>query len=144
MEAQDLLKLDYQLCFPLYAAARKVVNLYTPFLKPMGITYTQYLVFLVLWEQDGVTVGDICQRLYLDSGTLTPLLKKMEEHGQIRRIRSHEDERVVKIFLTDEGRAMKARAAALPAQIGACVDLAPEEGQMLYALLYKVLGKKER
>ena len=77
----DALKLDNQLCFPLYAAARRVVSMYTPLLKPLGITYTQYIVFLVLWEEDGVSVGSLCRRLRLDNGTLTPLLKKMEDSG---------------------------------------------------------------
>ena len=88
-------KLEYQLCFPLYAAARKVVNAYTPFFKPLGITYTQYIVLLVLWEQKAVTVGELCRRLYLDNGTLTPLLKKLEEKGFLTRTRKTEDERVV-------------------------------------------------
>lgn len=73
------LKLENQICFPLYSAARKITGMYTPFLKPLGMTYTQYIVFLVLWEQDHLTVGDLCEKLYLDSGTITPLLKKMEE-----------------------------------------------------------------
>ena len=88
------LLLDGQLCFPLYAASRKVVNHYTPYLKPLGITYTQYLVLLALWESKNATVGDLCRRLYLDNGTITPMLKKMEEEGFITRSRSKQDERV--------------------------------------------------
>jgi len=78
----DALKLENQLCFPLYACARSIVNLYTPFLKPLGLTYTQYIVFLVLWEQDGITVGELGAKLHLDNGTITPLLKKMQDKGK--------------------------------------------------------------
>ena len=100
----DPLLLDNQLCFPLYACSRKVVNLYTPYFQPLGITYTQYIVFLVLWETDGVSVRELGQRLYLDSGTLTPLLKKMEAKGLITRKRDQEDERSLIISLTDEAK----------------------------------------
>ena len=100
----EALKLDHQLCFPLYAAARKIVSEYTPYLKPVGITYTQYITFMVLWEQDNISVGDICAKLYLDNGTVTPLLKKMESEGYITRRRDGEDERRVKICLTEKGR----------------------------------------
>lgn len=134
------LKLENQLCFPLYAAARKVVNLYTPLFKPLGITYTQYLVFMLLWERDGLTVGELCHRLYLDSGTITPMLKKMADHGLIRRERCTDDERVVCIFLTEEGRALKEKAAEIPARVGCCIHLEPEEAATLYTLLYKVLN----
>ena len=89
----DEFKLENQLCFPLYAAARKITAAYTPLLKPLGITYTQYIVFLVLWEKDNISVGDLCEKLYLDSGTITPLLKKMEEKGWLSRTRSKMDER---------------------------------------------------
>ena len=105
--ADEALKLKNQLCFPLYAAARRLTSAYTPYLKPLGLTYTQYIVFMVLWEKDGLTVGEIGEQLRLDNGTLTPLLKKMETAGYIRRTRSKKDERVVEISLTEEGRAMK-------------------------------------
>ena len=95
------LLLDSQLCFPLYAAARKAVNHYTPYLKPFGITYTQYIVLLALWESGSATVGDLCRRLYLDNGTITPLLKKMEEAGIVSRSRSRQDERVVTVQVTE-------------------------------------------
>ena len=101
MSDQDaVLLLENQLCFPLYAAARKVTGLYTPYFKPLGITYTQYIVLLVLWEKESATVGDLCKKLYLDNGTVTPLLKKLEERGYVRRTRSTEDERVVMMTLT--------------------------------------------
>jgi len=135
----EALRLDRQLCFPLYAASRKIVGLYTPVLKPLGITYTQYLVFLALWEHDGVPVGDLCRRLYLDNGTLTPLLKRMERDGYLTRTRSTTDERVVVVSLTKKGRELKERARGIPAQIGTCVNLPHDEAATLYKLLYELL-----
>ena len=131
--------LDSQLCFPLYAAARRVVNLYGPALKELDLTYTQYIVFLVLWETDGIAVGDLCRRLYLDNGTVTPLLKKLEEKGLIRRVRSREDERSVAVFLTEQGRALMERAKDIPSTVGSCISLSPEDAVTLYTLLYKLL-----
>ena len=139
-EMDPRLRLENQLCFPLYACARKVTGLYTPFFKPLDLTYTQYIVLLVLWEQDGITVGELCRRLYLDSETLTPLLKKMEEKGLLIRSRSHEDERVVTVTLTEKGTALQAKAADIPEKAGACVRLTPEEAATLYGLLYKIIG----
>ena len=135
----DILKLDNQLCFPLYACSRKVVGLYTPYLKELGITYTQYLVFLVLWEKDHISVGDLCQRLYLDTGTVTPLLKKMEKEGYISRVRKKEDERIVIVTLTEKGLSLRDRAALIPAQIGQKLLLEEKDAANLYELLYKVL-----
>jgi DNA-binding MarR family transcriptional regulator len=139
---KEQLCLDNQLCFPLYACARKVTGLYTPFFKPLGITYTQYIVFLALWEKDDVSVSDLCARLYLDSGTLTPLLKKMEQDGYIKRTRSASDERIVRITLTEKGREMEERAADIPMQVGSCIPLDPEEAVTLHALLSKILAKE--
>ncbi|MBQ1490735.1 MAG: MarR family transcriptional regulator [Blautia sp.] len=142
MEDQEKmsLKLENQLCFPLYACARKVTNLYTPYLKPLGLTYTQYVTFMVLWEKDGISIGELGQTLYLDSGTLTPLLKKMEEKGYVTRSRSAKDERVVTIHLTEKGYALKDQVADVPSKVGPCVKLSPEEGAALYDLLYRLLG----
>ena len=139
---QDLL-LERQLCFPLYACARKITNLYTPFLKKLGITYTQYIVFLVLWEQDGITVGDLCKRLYLDNGTVTPLLKKLEKAGYIRRERSKDDERIVMVYLTDSGKAFRTQVEEIPGQVGSCMTLEEKEAAQLYSLLYKLLDSLE-
>lgn len=139
----DCLRLDQQLCFPLYAAARKVTGQYTPYFKELGLTYTQYIVFMVLWEKDEVTVGDICRRLYLDSGTLTPLLKKMEEKGWLQRTRSREDERIVIVTLTEEGRKMKERCQSIPASISKCIHLSPEDAAALYRILYQILEEDE-
>ena len=140
MDKYDVLKLDNQICFPLYAAARQVVNLYTPVLKPLGLTYTQYLVFLVLWEKDGIPVGEICERLMLDNGTLSPLLKKMQTAGFIEKKRSEKDDRVVVITLTKEGRELQKKAKDVPRQVVSCVDLPPEKAHQLYGLLRELLN----
>ena len=142
-DPNEALKLENQLCFPLYAAARKVVAAYTPYLKPLGLTYTQYITFMVLWEKDGLSVSEICGRLMLDSGTITPLLKKMEASGWVERRRSTEDERSVQIYLTEDGRAMKEKAAEIPQKTGSCIDLEPAEAAHLYELLHRILGKEE-
>ena len=139
----EQLKLENQLCFPLYACARRIVNLYTPHLKPLGLTYTQYIVFMVLWQERSVQVKDLCRKLYLDSGTLTPLLKKMEEAGFVTRERCHEDERVVTVTVTEKGMELREKCREIPAKIGLCVPLAPEEAMTLYQLLYKVLGQTQ-
>ena len=142
IDCNEMMKLENQLCFPLYAAARKVTGLYTPLLKPLGLTYTQYLVFLVLWEKDGVPVGEICEKLMLDNGTVSPLLKKMEQAGHIRRSRSKEDDRVVVITLTDQGKKLREKAKDIPVKAGSCIELAPEKARQLYGLLYELLGMK--
>ncbi|MBQ9152434.1 MAG: MarR family transcriptional regulator [Solobacterium sp.] len=135
------LKLENQLCFPLYAAARKVTALYTPLLKPLGLTYTQYLVMMVLWEQDGIRIGEIGERLCLDTGTLTPLLKKMEQEGLLSRTRCAEDERAVIIRLSEKGKALEEKAAHIPAAAGSCISLEPEKAVQLYALLHEILNQ---
>ncbi len=139
---REAMKLDNQLCFPLYAAARSVVSLYTPYLKPLGLTYTQYIAFLVLWEKDGITVGEICDRLMLDNGTLSPLLKKMEQSGYIERRRSSDDDRVVLITLTDEGRALQEKAKDVPEKVAGCIDLPKEKVLQLYSLLNELLNNR--
>ena len=139
----EAMKLTNQLCFPLYAAARNVTGLYTPWLKPLGLTYTQYIVLLVLWEEDGISVTEIGEKLMLDNGTLSPLLKKMEKAGYINRRRSSDDERVVMITLTEEGRALQEKAKDIPRQMAGCVELSPEKAQMLYTLLYELLGNQK-
>ncbi len=135
------LKLENQLCFPLYAAARKVTALYTPLLKPLGLTYTQYLAMMVLWEQDELRIGEIGERLCLDTGTLTPLLKKMEQEGLLSRTRCAEDERAVIIRLSEKGKALEEKAAHIPAAVGSCIPLAPEKAVQLYALLHEILNQ---
>ena len=137
----EALLLDRQLCFPLYAAARKIVAAYTPVLKPLGLTYTQYLVMLVLWEKDGIGVGQLCARLRLDSGTLTPVLKKLEERSLLERRRSGKDERVVILTLTAQGRALREQALGIPEEVGRCLSLTPEEAGILYNLLYRIIDE---
>ena len=124
---REAMKLANQLCFPLYAASRNVIGLYTPWLRPLGLTYTQYIVFLVLWEKDGITVGELCDRLMLDNGTLSPLLKKMQQAGYVERKRSETDDRVVVITLTDRGRALQEEAREVPGKVAECISLPPEK-----------------
>ena len=139
----EAMKLANQLCFPLYAAARNVTGLYTPWLKPLGLTYTQYIVLLVLWEKDGISVSEIGGKLMLDNGTLSPLLKKLEQAGYLTRQRSGEDERVVVITLTEAGKALQERAKDIPLKAAGCIDLPPEKARTLYALLYELLDNRK-
>ena len=139
----EAMKLRNQLCFPLYAASRNVISLYTPHLKPLGLTYTQYIVFLVLWEKDGLSITEIGEKLMLDNGTLSPLLKKMEQAGYVERRRCRGDDRVVEITLTEEGRAMQEKAKDVPEQVAGCIELPPEKAQTLYALLYELLNNQK-
>lgn len=134
------LKLENQLCFPLYAAAKEVVNRYKPFLDAIDLTYTQYIAMMVLWEYKRIGVKDLGSRLYLDSGTLTPLLKRLEAKGFVRRERSSEDERAVNISITEVGETLKEKAREIPVQMGKCMPLSPEEAGTLYTLLYKLLN----
>ncbi len=135
----ELLKLENQLCFPLYACSKEVVRRYAPYLDALNLTYTQYLVMMALWEHDKLSVGELGELLYLDSGTLTPLLKKMEEKGYVKRCRSAADERRVNVQLTDEGRALKERAREVPLAMGQCVSIDSGEAAELVRLLRKVL-----
>ena len=140
----EALKLENQLCFPLYAAARRVVSLYTPYLKALGLTYTQYIAFLALWEKDGITVGELCDTLMLDNGTISPLLKKMQQAGYIQRTRSERDDRVVVITLTEAGKALQDQAKDVPMKVASCLALPPDKAQMLYMLLYELLDNQKK
>ncbi|MBR3418727.1 MAG: MarR family transcriptional regulator [Oscillospiraceae bacterium] len=140
---KEAMKIENQLCFPLYAAARTVTGLYTPYLKELKLTYTQYIVMLVLWEKDGVTVGEICKKLMLDNGTVSPLLKKMSALGYLDRNHSKDDERSVLIYLTEQGRALQEQAKDIPVKVGKCVKLSPEKAQQLYSLLYELLEEND-
>ena len=137
---REAMKLENQLCFPIYAAARNITSMYTPYLKPLGLTYTQYILFLVLWERDGLTVGEICRKLMLDSGTLSPILKKLRTEGYIEKNQSTEDERSYIITLTEKGRQLQLKAKDIPLQVGSCVNLSQEKAKQLYELLYELLG----
>ena len=137
------LALENQLCFPLYAASKELTRRYKPFLDPLGLTYTQYVAMMVLWAQDGITVGELGKKLYLDSATLTPLLKRLEVHGYVRRERSKEDERAVIVSLTDEGRELREKALEVPFCMSGCINMAPEDAVQLKALLEKLLQSFE-
>lgn len=137
----DCLKLENQLCFPLYACSKEVIRRYTPYLDKLDLTYTQYIAMMVMWEKREVTVKELGGLLYLDSGTLTPLLKKLEEKGFVSRRRSEKDERSLIVTLTEEGERLKERAVDVPAKLAACTDMSPQEARQLYELLYKLLEK---
>ena len=137
------LKLRNQLCFPLYAAARETIKLYTPYLDEIGLTYTQYIAMMVLWEHHSVTVKEMGEQLFLDSGTLTPLLKKLENKGLLTRVRSSADERNLIVTITEEGVALRDKAVHIPQVMADSVVINSEELVNLYNTLYKMLGKPE-
>ncbi len=134
-----MLKLENQLCFPLYACAKEVVRRYAPMLEPLGLTYTQYIAMMVMWEHKSISVRDMGKLLFLDSGTLTPMLKKMEKAGWIRRRRSEEDERMVIVSITGKGEELHEKAAEIPVKMARCVTLESGEALQLYALLNKFM-----
>ncbi len=140
----DALKLENQLCFPLYAAAREVVKRYRPCLDVIDLTYTQYITMMVMWEQKEITVKALGEKLFLDSGTMSPVLKSLEAKGYVTRKRSTTDERSVSVFLTSSGETLREKAVDIPAKVAGCVGLNGEEAFQLYGLLYKVLGVGER
>lgn len=139
----DCLKLENQLCFPLYAASREILRKYTPLLKEIGLTYTQYIVMMVLWEKKSLTVGELGKMLYLDTGTLSPLLKSMEKKSLIKRERNSSDERIVEISITKEGEGLKEKAVSIPQKIGSCLNITKEQAESLYKILYNILGSGE-
>lgn len=140
----DRLKLENQICFPLYAASRQVIKMYRPYLEPMDLTYTQYVVLLVLWEKNSISAGELGRRLILDSGTLTPVLKSMEAKGLIRRYRSLEDERVLNVEITEEGKNLREKAMAIPEEQATHGRLSAREEAELHRLLYKIIGTEEQ
>ena len=135
----DALKLSNQLCFPLYACSREMIKLYKPWLDELGLTYTQYITMMVLWEHHATTVKSLGQELYLDSGTLTPLLKKLEDKGLVTRRRSEQDERNLIVTLTEKGAALREEALHIPAEMTKCVNLPKEDIRELYRMLYQML-----
>ncbi|MBQ8995504.1 MAG: MarR family transcriptional regulator [Oscillospiraceae bacterium] len=145
MEGYDALKLENQLCFPLYAASREIIKRYYPFLEEIDLTYTQYIAMMVFWEKKQISVKELGKKLFLDSGTLTPLLKCLESKGLIERFRCKEDERVVIAKITEQGETLKEKALKVPEQMSGCIKLEPQEAMVLYQLLYKILdqGKDE-
>ncbi|MBQ2976973.1 MAG: MarR family transcriptional regulator [Clostridia bacterium] len=136
----DGLKLENQVCFPLYAASREVIKQYRPYLDPLDLTYTQYIAMMVFWSEKKINVKALGEKLFLDSGTLTPVLKSLESKGYVKRYRSREDERVLMVEITREGEALKEKAVDVPAQMANCVNLNPEDAMQLYTLLYKLIG----
>lgn len=139
----DSLKLENQLCFPLYACSKEIVKRYKPFLEEIDLTYTQYITMMVLWEHKQMNVKELGSYLYLDSGTLTPVLKKLEQKGYLTRKRNEKDERVLDVAITETGEALKERAVEIPRKIGGCVVLPPEDAIRLYEILQKLLGSFE-
>ena len=143
-QVYDQLKLKNQICFPLYACSRKIISSYTPFLKPLGLTYTQYVVFMVLWEEGRISVGELGKRLHLDAGTLSPLLKNLEQEGYLSRSRSKEDERVTEICITEKGDALKEECRDIPFKVAAISSALNEsEAKELYRLLYKLIDEEK-
>ena len=139
-EKYESLKLCNQVCFPLYACSKEIIRKYKPFLDEIDLTYTQYITMMVLWEKKSVNVKTLGECLYLDSGTLTPVLKKLESKGYINRERSNEDERNLVVTITKEGEDLRDKAISIPTKMGTCVKLSPEEVKCLYDLLYKIIG----
>lgn len=139
----DSLKLENQLCFPLYACAKEIVKKYKPHLDALDLTYTQYITMMVLWEKGEINVKELGKCLYLDSGTLTPVLKKLEKKGYIERTRSKEDERNLVIQITASGRALRDSATEVPLKMGQCIRLSEQEATVLYGLLDKILNTLE-
>ena len=139
----DGLKLSKQLCFPLYACARETIKLYTPHLDRLGLTYTQYITMMVLWERRSLTAKELGRILYLDSGTLTPLLKKLEAKNLLTRKRSEADERNLIVTITEVGDALQDEALHIPDEMMKCVNLEKEEIREMYRMLYKMLERAE-
>ena len=135
----DALLLDNQLCFPLYACARELIKLYRPFLDELGLTYTQYITMMVLWEEQTVSSRELGKRLFLDSGTLTPVLKKLEANGYVNRSRDERDERNLIVTITESGKALKASAERIPEKMAACIPLDSQDAGQLYILLHRLL-----
>lgn len=140
----DCLKLKSQLCFPLYACSKEIIRKYKPFLDKFDLTYTQYITMMALWENESMNVRELGLVLFLDSGTLTPVLKKLESKGYLERKRSKEDERNLIVTVTEKGWKLREEALSIPESMSSCVNLEPEEVSELYRLLYKVLGTQAR
>ena len=137
----DALKLENQLCFPLYAASREIIKRYRPYLDALDLTYTQYIAMMVFWQDKKISVKELGKKLFLDSGTLTPVLKSLEQKGFVKRRRSAVDERVLIVELTEAGSALRDRAVGIPAEIAGFIKLSSEESAELYSLLYRILGE---
>lgn len=144
MNPIESMKLDNQICFAIYASSREITKLYRPLLQDIGLTYTQYVTMLALWEKDNVTVSELGNRLYLDSGTLTPLLKKLEAAGLVQRTRDRNDERSVLVTLTAQGEALREKALDIPNQLVCKLDATPEEGIALLTQMHELLARMKQ
>lgn len=138
-----MLKLENQLCFPLYVCSKEIVRRYKPYLDEIDLTYTQYITMMVMWDKKELNVKELGEKLYLDSGTLTPLLKKLESKCYITRERSKADERNLIVRLTESGEALKKKAAFIPEKVGACVNLSEEKAKLLHETLYEIINNME-
>lgn len=139
MDNYDNLKLENQLCFPLYAVSKEIIKKYRPFLDKINLTYTQYITMMVLWEHKTISVKTLGEKLFLDSGTLTPMLKNLEQKEFIKRKRSNIDERVLNISITPKGEKLKDKASEIPNKMANCLNLTESEANQMYSLLYKIL-----
>ena len=143
-QGYESLKLCNQVCFPLYACSKELVRQYGPFLKELGLTYTQYLVMMVLWEKETVSSRELAECVHLDYGTLTPVLKRLEQAGYLQRTRAPEDERLLALALTKRGRDLRDQAVSIPPAVAECMGLTAEEFRALYTLTYKALHHMEQ
>ena len=139
----DCLKIENQLCFPLYVCSKEIIRRYKPFLDELELTYTQYITMMILWEIKKINVKDLGNKLFLDSGTMTPLLKKLENKGYISRKRDIADERNLLIEITDSGMKLRDKALDIPKKVGQCVNLSGEDFKILYKILYKIINGME-
>ena len=140
----ESLRLCNQVCFPLYACSKELVRQYGPYLKELGLTYTQYLVMMVLWEKQTVSSRELAECVRLDYGTLTPVLKRLEQAGYLQRTRAPEDERLLTLELTKQGKDLRDKAVSIPPAVAKCMGLTAEEFQALYMLTYKALRHMEQ
>lgn len=143
MGRYDSLKIENQFCFPMYVASKEIVRSYTPYLEPLGLTYTQYITMMILWEEEEITVKELSKKLYLNSGTLTPLLKKLEKKNYVRRQRSETDERNLIVSLTEEGKALREKALEVPQKVRCHIGLDDEEIKTMLMLVYKMMAHSE-
>ena len=141
MEEFDPLKLEYQLCFPLYACSKEIIKKYKPYLDEIDLTYTQYITMMVLWEYEEINVKTLGEKLFLDSGTLTPLLKKLENKGYIKKERFSKDERNVLVSITEKGKKLKEKAKNIPLKVSKCLNMEEKDSLELYKILYKILNQ---
>ncbi|MDO5438930.1 MAG: MarR family transcriptional regulator, partial [Erysipelotrichaceae bacterium] len=139
MAKKDALKLENQICFPLYVASKEVIRRYNPLLKELDLTYTQYLVMMVLWENESIGAKELGDKLFLDSGTLTPLIKKMEAKGYLEKTQSENDLRKITLTITEKGRLLQEKALDVPFSVASCIELPQQDAMDLYRILYEML-----